>query len=237
MTRFRRTLALFGALLLGSTSLAISARAGEHDGQQLYPLLSYRTGPYASSGIPQWAGRRDYITYVNDHGGVDGVKIFVQECEGFECYERYKNGYDGAPLAILVGTSSGFDVAASEKIRADKIPLTTPGGGREDAADGTVFPYQFPLLFDYWTEASIVVDYIAKQVGGYDKLKVRRSRPSTTTPATGATPSNRSRRSPRSMVSRTSRSRCRIRASSSRRNGSRSSSRGSTGSSSAPGAS
>jgi branched-chain amino acid transport system substrate-binding protein len=79
MTRFRKTLALFGALLLGSTSLAISARAGEHDGQQLYPLLSYRTGPYASSGIPQWAGIRDYLTYVNDvQGGVDGVKVFVQ---------------------------------------------------------------------------------------------------------------------------------------------------------------
>ena len=25
-----------------------------------------------------------------------------------------KNGYDGAPVAILMGTSSGFDVAASE---------------------------------------------------------------------------------------------------------------------------
>src|ERR1700684_3182997 len=70
-----------------------------------------------------------------------------------------------------MGTSSGFDVAASEKIRADKVPLVTNAGGREDAVDGSVFPYQFPLLFDYWTEASIVVDYIAKQVGGYDKLK------------------------------------------------------------------
>ena len=171
-------MALFGALLLGSTSWTLPACAGEHDGEQLYPLLSYRTGPYASSGIPQWAGIRDYITYVNDHGGVDGVKVFVQECEtaytlerAFECYERYKNGYDGAKVAFIVGTSSGFDVAASEKIRADKIPLTTPGGGREDAVDGSVFPYQFPLLFDYWTEASIVIDYIAKQVGGFDKLK------------------------------------------------------------------
>src|ERR1700678_1639309 len=179
MTRLNRTQALFGALLLGSPSLSMSARAPAHDGQQLYPLLSYRTGPYAASGIPQRAGIRAYLTYVNDvEGGVDGVKVFVQECEtaytlerGFECYERYKNGYDGAPVAILVATSSGFDVAASEKLRADKVPLTTPGGGREDAADGAVFPYQFPLLFDYWTESSIVIDYIAKQLGGYDKLK------------------------------------------------------------------
>ena len=42
------------------------------------------------------AGIRDYLTYVNDaQGGVDGVKVFVQECEtaytlerGSECYER-----------------------------------------------------------------------------------------------------------------------------------------------------
>jgi branched-chain amino acid transport system substrate-binding protein len=141
-----KTLALFGALLMGSTGLATTARAAEHDGQQLYPLLSYRTGPYAPSGIPQWAGIRDYLTSVNEvQGGVDGVKVFVQECEtaytverAFECYERYKNGYDGAPVAILMGTSSGFDAAASDKVRTDKLPL---------------------------------IDYIAKQVGGYDKLK------------------------------------------------------------------
>ncbi len=170
---------LLGAALLATGGLAgLPARAAEHDGQQLYPLLSYRTGPYAPSGIPQWAGIRDYVTDVNDHGGVDGVKIFVQECEtaytverAFECYERYKNGYDGAPTAILMGTSSGFDVAASDRIRADKLPLVTNAGGREDAVDGSTFPYQFPLLFDYWTEASIVVDHIAKEVGGTDKLK------------------------------------------------------------------
>ena len=178
MTR-TRTAALLGAFLLATSSIAgPSARAAEHDGEQLYPLSSYRTGPYAPSGIPQWGGIRDYITYINDKGGVDGVKIFVQECEtaytverAFECYERYKNGYAGAPVAALFTTSSGFDAAVSEKARADKLPVVSVAGGREDAVDGSVFPYQFPLLFDYWTEASIVVDYVAKQVGGYDKLK------------------------------------------------------------------
>ncbi len=174
-----KTAALLGAFLLATTSLGCApARAAEHDGEQLYPLSSYRTGPYAPSGIPQWGGIRDYINYINDKGGVDGVKIFVQECEtaytverAFECYERYKNGYAGAPVAAIFTTSSGFDAAVSEKARADKIPVVSVAGGREDAVDGQVFPYQFPLLFDYWTESSIVVDYIAKQVGGYDKLK------------------------------------------------------------------
>jgi branched-chain amino acid transport system substrate-binding protein len=174
----KKTLGLLGSLLLASTGLSSPSRAAEHDGQQLFPLFSYRTGPYAPSGIPQWAGYLDYFKYLNDKGGVDGVKIFVQECEtaytverAFECYERYKGGYDGAPLAVLFTTSSGFDAAVSDKARADKLPVISVAGGREDAVDGSVFPYQFPLLFDYWTESSIVVDYIAKQVGGYDKLK------------------------------------------------------------------
>lgn len=179
MSLRKSALALLGAALLGTSALAsLPAQAAEHDGQQLYPLFSYRTGPYAPSGIPQWGGIRDYFNYINAKGGVDGVKIFVQECEtaytverAFECYERYKNGYDGAPVAALFTTSSGFDAAVSEKARADKLPIVSVAGGREDAVDGSVFPYQFPLLFDYWTESSIVIDYIAKQVGGYDKLK------------------------------------------------------------------
>lgn len=175
----KTSLALASALLLGAATLTgLPARAAEHDGEQLYPLLSYRTGPYAPSGIPQWGGLRDYLAYVNAHGGVDGVKVFVQECEtaytverAFECYERYKNGYAGAPVAFIFNTSSGFDAAISEKARADRISQVSVAGGREDAVDGGTFPYQFPLLFDYWTESSIIIDYIAKQVGGVDKLK------------------------------------------------------------------
>lgn len=168
------------AILLAATCLGtVQASAAEHDGEQLYPLFSYRTGPYAPSGIPQWGGIRDYINYINTvEGGVDGVKILVEECEtaytverAFECYERFKNGYEGAPVAVLVTTSSGFDAAISDKARADKLPIVSIAGGREDAVDGSVFPYQFPLLFDYWTESSIVINYIAKQVGGFDKLK------------------------------------------------------------------
>lgn len=173
-----KTLALTASALMTASILAPAVRAEEGTGQQLFPLFSYRTGPYAPSGIPQWAGYRDYFNYINEHGGVNGVKIFVQECEtaytlerAFECYERYKNGYAGAPVAALFTTSSGFDAAISDKARADQLPIVSVAGGRADAVDGSAFPYQFPLLFDYWTEASIVVEHIAKQVGGYDKLK------------------------------------------------------------------
>lgn len=178
--RFKRSYqTLAGVLAAASLGLSIpQAHAADHSSEQLYPLFSYRTGPYAPAGIPQWGGIRDYFNYVNSHGGVDGVKILVQECEtaytlerAFECYERYKHGYQGAQVAALFDTSSGFDAAISDEARVDKLPVVSVAGGREDAVDGAVFPYQFPVLFDYWTESSIVINYIAQQLGGLDKLK------------------------------------------------------------------
>jgi len=158
---------------------ASSALAEDHSKEQLYPLFTYRTGPYAPSGIPFLGGNRDYLRYVNEvEGGVDGVKIYIQECEtaytierGIECYERYKNGYEGAPTAAIFPHSSGLDIALTEKSRADKVSVVSPGGGQSVAIDGRVFPYLYPLVFDYWSEAQIIVDYLAKVHGGYDKLK------------------------------------------------------------------
>jgi branched-chain amino acid transport system substrate-binding protein len=177
--QIRQLVALAGAIGLASSIGFQPVFAEDHSSEQFHPLFTYRTGPYAPSGIPFLGGDRDYIRYINEvEGGVDGVKIFVQECEtayelerGIECYERYKNGYDGAPVAAIFPHSSGLDVALTDKARVDKISIVTPGGGQGVAADGRIFEYQFPLVFDYWSEAQIVVDYIAGKVGGYDKLK------------------------------------------------------------------
>lgn len=175
----RKIVALAGVLGFASWIGLQPVLAEDHSGEQFLPLFTYRTGSYAPAGIPMFGGARDYIRYINEvEGGVDGVKIFIQECEsayeierGIECYERYKNGYDGAPVAALFTHSAGLDSALTDKARIDKIPLILPGGGMSMAADGRVFEYQFPLVFDFWREAQIVIGYIAGKVGGYDKLK------------------------------------------------------------------
>ncbi|KAI1691010.1 periplasmic binding protein domain-containing protein [Ditylenchus destructor] len=65
--------------------------------EQFFPLLVYRTGPYAPNGTPWANGKQDYIKLVNANGGINGVKIAYEECEtgyatdkGVECYERLK---------------------------------------------------------------------------------------------------------------------------------------------------
>src|SRR3989442_6578835 len=93
-----RTRVLLGlaivALLLGPLAIAGSAQTKE----AFIPLLVYRTGPYAPSGIPIANGFVDYFSLINERdGGINGIKAKWQECEtqydtkqGVECYEKLK---------------------------------------------------------------------------------------------------------------------------------------------------
>lgn len=165
---------LFGILLgLASTQNTIAADA--HEGEQFYPLFTYRTGPYANVGISIIAGQKDMLTYL---GAVDGVKNFTVECEtsydidkGIECFDRYVHGYQGAPTATITSMSSGLFAATVQRNNEAKVPHMIPGGGTGVAIDGRFNPYQFALMFDYWREAQVVVAYVAQRLGGYDKLK------------------------------------------------------------------
>jgi branched-chain amino acid transport system substrate-binding protein len=53
----------------------------------------------------------------------------------------------------------------------DKIPLVDPAGGQPEATNGLVFSYVFPLLLNYYSQASVGINYIAQKEGGFDKLK------------------------------------------------------------------
>ena len=173
---FKRSLA---AALAGLAAAAAAPQTLAGSNEQFFPLATYRVGAYASSGIPVWAGMIDYLRYINDvEGGINGVKLVWQECEtewtaekGIECYERFKKGLNGAPVAIYHPNGAPAAYALSDKAAADKIPLITLGYGRTEATDGGVFPYNFPAMLTFYSEASVVINYIAQREGGFEKLK------------------------------------------------------------------
>src|SRR5262249_3636627 len=141
--------------------------------EQFFPLLVYRTGPYAPNGTPWANGKQDYIKLINATGGINGVKISYEECEtgyatdkGVECYERLKD--KGATL--IDPQATGIPFALTDKAPADKIPLLTLGYGLSASQDGNVFKWNFPLMGSYWTAADILIQHIAKKEGGADKL-------------------------------------------------------------------
>ena len=160
------------ASALGSTAAVAQAK------EQFFPVLSYRTGPYAPNGVPFANGYVDYLKLVNARdGGINGVKITYEECEtgyatdrGVECYERLKGkGPTGA--TAFHPLSTGITFAVTDKAFTDKIPIITFGYGRADSVDGTVFGWNFPLGGTYWDAADMLVQHIGKKEGGLDKLK------------------------------------------------------------------
>jgi branched-chain amino acid transport system substrate-binding protein len=161
----------------GLASLVSSPAALAQAKEQFYPLLVYRTGPYAPNGTPWANGKQDYIKMVNARdGGINGVKITFEECEtgyatdkGVECYERLKGKNGGASL--FDPQSTGITFALTDKAPIDKIPLITLGYGLSASQDGMVFKWNFPLMGSYWTGADILVQHVAKKAGGFDKLK------------------------------------------------------------------
>ncbi len=162
----------------GNAGTAPPAGAAEAQ-EQFVPLPTFRVGAYASSGIPVWGGFIDYLTYVNDvEGGVNGVKLVYEECEtewsaerGVECYERFRKGKYGHQIAVYNPMGAPAAYALSDKAANDKIPLVTLDYGRTEATDGSIFPYNFPVMLTFYSEASVLVNYIAQREGGFDKLK------------------------------------------------------------------
>lgn len=143
---------------------------------QFIPLLSYRVGPYAAGGSGFYGGAIDYFNLINSSGGINGVKISWEECEteynasrGVECYERLKTKSGGASLVEPLSTGIAYGVL--DRVGQDKIPLTTLGYGRSDAANGKVFPYVFPLITSYWNQSAAMVKYLGTKEGGMEKLK------------------------------------------------------------------
>jgi branched-chain amino acid transport system substrate-binding protein len=156
--------------IAGAMALAPFANAAE----LIVPAFEYRTGAYASSGIPLWDGYADYFTLLNERdGGIGGVKVKLVPCEtsydnklGVECYEKTKQG------ALVVSPfSTGIAYALIPKAPGDKIPLFTPAHGRTSVANGRVFPWVFNFPVNYWSAASVIVKYIGEKEGGLDKLK------------------------------------------------------------------
>ena len=158
-------------------SVVLLAAASSAMAQQFIPMLSYRVGPYAAGGSGFYGGIIDYMTLVNMRdNGINGVKLIWEECEteynpsrGVECYERLKSKNGGASLVEPLSTAIAYGIL--DRVGTDKIPMTTLGYGRSDAANGKVFPYVFPLITSYWNQAAAMVHYLGDKMGGMDKLR------------------------------------------------------------------
>ena len=136
------------------------------------PNLSYRTGPFAATGVPLMNGQRDYIMMLNERdGGVNGVKLDYHECEtgystekGVECYEKTKG-----KAVVTQPWSTGITLQVLPKTNVDKIPILAPGYGFSPMSNGKIFQWAYNPPASYWDAAMMILQYISG--GDLAKLK------------------------------------------------------------------
>jgi branched-chain amino acid transport system substrate-binding protein len=168
----KKTLALaaFAAAVAGAAPVPALAQ------DTIYvPLLTYRTGPFAGSGVHIANGMRDYLEMLNQRdGGIGGARIIIEECEtgydtkkGVECYESMK-----AKNPVVVNPySTGITLQIIPKAAVDKIPVLSMAYGLSASADGENFPWIFNPPATYWDGASVFIRHVAQVEGGLDKLR------------------------------------------------------------------
>jgi branched-chain amino acid transport system substrate-binding protein len=134
-----------------------------------------RTGATQTVGVNLCPGVHDYVKLVNAKGGVEGHKIRVVEIDqeykvplGVEAYERHKK--EGAVTMVIYGTPIVY--ALTQKLAEDRIPGISPGFGRGDSADGTRYPYLFPLAASYWSQGAAAVKFAGDQLKGLKGKKL-----------------------------------------------------------------
>jgi branched-chain amino acid transport system substrate-binding protein len=171
----KRTASLLAALGVAAAVFASPAAAQK---EQFVPANFYWVGPYAPGGSGFGGGIIDYMAMINERdGGINGVRLTWEKCEteynnarGVECYEREKK-HPPTGATVIHPLSTGITYSLIEKATADHIPIISMGYGRTSAADGRVFPYVFPLITTYWSQATVMIKFMGQKMGGMDKWK------------------------------------------------------------------
>ena len=162
------------ALFALAAGFGLAGPAAAQQKEVLIGMQCDRTGATQITGVVLCPAMHDYYDLVNAGGGVGGYTIKADEIDNeykvpqaVEAYQRQKQ--EGAVLMTLYGTP--MTVALNQRLEEDKIATTSPGFGISAAADGTRYPYLFPIAATYWSQGAAAVQFAKDKLGGNLKGK------------------------------------------------------------------
>src|SRR5215212_4203480 len=162
------------ALVAAAAAVMLTGTAAAQQKEVMIGMQCDRTGATQITGVVLCPAMHDYYNLINAGGGVEGYKIKVDEIDNeykvpaaVEAYQRHKQA--GAVLMTLYGTP--MTVALNQRLEEDKMPTTSPGFGISAAADGTRYPYLFPVAATYWSQGAASVQFVKDKLGGNLKGK------------------------------------------------------------------
>lgn len=158
------------ALLASATALACASTAGWAQDKVIklgFAQDFTKVYTFVSSEYSQ--GQRDYLSLINGRGGIKGYTFQATVVDhgnepqrGIEAYERFKA--DGAVLMDFFSTPVSRAIVPRALKEGQNV--LTLFHGRSDAADGETFPTIFPAGALYWSQATVILKYIADQEKG-----------------------------------------------------------------------
>ena len=174
-----RRLATAGLAALVATGLAVAgtAHADEHGDKEpiKFALAQDFTAVYTFVTNEYNQGQQDYIKMINATGGIDGhpVELIVRDTgnepqRGIEAYNRAVD--EGAVLVDFLSTP--VSRAMVSRVLEDEVTMITALHGRGDASAGKTFPYVFPMMATYWSQAAVLANYMKEEMGGLEGKKI-----------------------------------------------------------------
>ena len=131
------------------------------------------TGRTGAVGAPYAEAVRDYVKYLNENGGINGIKIKLLDVDYQykipQALAAYKN-LQGKAIAIE-GWGTGDTEALSPLITRDKIPYMSASYS-EHLTDPSLTPYNFLIGVTYADQARVALEFIKQQHKGPGKAKV-----------------------------------------------------------------
>ena len=163
---------LAGAAALAAIGVSGAAKA---DDTIKFGLLQDFTAVYTFVTDEYNQGQRDYLEMINRQGGINGHKIeaIVRDTgnepqRGIEAYSRARG--EGAILVDFLSTP--VSRANVNRVLNDEVVMITVLHGRGDASDGQTFPFVFPMMATYWSQAALLADYIDEHQGGLEGKRI-----------------------------------------------------------------
>ncbi len=128
------------------------------------------TGVFAFAGIGIDAGIKDYLTILNESGGVAGRKVkYVAEDTAYKVDQSmaaFKKITSQNKVSLYYADSTGFVKAVNPELERVGSVLMTGASFAKEISNAQKYPLQFMMGPDYSEMVSILLQYIAKTKPG-----------------------------------------------------------------------
>ena len=175
MKNFRRTLcltALAAATLVSMPAFAQKAPAKAAESKEDIVLGGSIpiTGVFAFAGIGIDQGIKDYVTILNESGGIKGRKVrYVPEDSAYKVDQSmaaFKKITSQNKVNLYYGDSTAFAKSVNPELERSQNILMTGASFAKELTDAQKYPSQFMVGPNYSEMVGILLQYIAKTKPG-----------------------------------------------------------------------